>query len=86
MKQESFILENINSEELIKKFKRNFFPDFSFINDNGTTIVYIIEKFSFRVNSNLSATIIFDFLNKNKCEISLISSGGATGLLQISWG
>lgn len=86
MKQESFTLEGIDPEALISKFVIYFRPVFSYINFNGTTRVFIIEEFYFRVSSNLSAIVIFDFKNENNCLINMIASGGATGLLQIKWG
>ncbi len=86
MEQESFTLEGIDPEVLISKFTSKFPPAFSFINFNGTTRVFIIEEYYFRVSSNLSATVIFDFKNDNNCLINIIASGGATGLLQIKWG
>jgi hypothetical protein len=86
MEQESFTLEGIEPEVLISKFLGNFTPAFSFINFNETTRVFIIERFYFRVSSNLSAIVIFDFKNENNCLINMIASGGATGLFQIKWG
>ena len=86
MEHESFTLKGIDPEALISKFLNKFPPTFSFINFNGTTRVFIIEKYYFRVSSNLSAIVIFDFKNENNCLINIIASGGATGLLQIKWG
>lgn len=86
MKQESFTLEGIDPEVLISKFLSKFQISFSFINFNGTTRVFIIERYYFRVSSNLSATVIFDFKDENNCLINIIASGGGTGILQIKWG
>ena len=86
MIQESLTLEGIDPEELISGFKAKFSPDFSYTNFNGSTIVFIIEEYSFRISSNLSAIIIFDFMNEKNCLINMIASGGGTGLLELSWG
>ena len=55
-------------------------------NDEGKTIVLVAEKFYFRIESNLSATIIIDHIYDNKYQIVIVVAGGKHGLLGISWG
>ena len=44
------------------------------------------EEYYFRLNSNLMTVAILDMTTSNECEVRLITGGGASGMLGITWG
>jgi hypothetical protein len=86
MEQKSFLFENVVYEQLINDFEENFNPNFKFSNNQNTTTIFIIERYYFRINSNLTLTLIFNMINSNSIELHIITSGGTSGLLGLSGG
>lgn len=48
--------------------------------------VFALEKYFFRVESNLLTIVIFNVKDKEKTDIRIISGGGGEGILGITWG
>ncbi|MFX1397420.1 MAG: DUF6054 family protein [Promethearchaeota archaeon] len=72
-----------NLKIVLDEFINYFQPNFVYASTDGNVKAYILEKFYFRVESNLSTTVIFDF---NRSEINIVVSGGSHGLFGITWG
>ncbi|MFX1320373.1 MAG: DUF6054 family protein [Promethearchaeota archaeon] len=86
MEQKSYLIEDIVYDQLIHDFEEFFTPNFKFSNKQDTTTVLIIEKYYFRINSNLTITLIFNRNNNYSVEVHIITSGGKLGLLGLTWG
>ncbi|MFX0062731.1 MAG: hypothetical protein ACFFC7_11175 [Candidatus Hermodarchaeota archaeon] len=51
--------------------------------------ILILESYSFRISSDLTITIIFEFKKPSLEEevfVTILASGGKAGLLQLDWG
>jgi len=48
--------------------------------------VIVTERYFFRTNSNLQTTTIFELVDDTTCEVTVVSGGGGSGLLQHDWG
>ncbi|MFX1409323.1 MAG: DUF6054 family protein [Promethearchaeota archaeon] len=86
MEKESYLIENVAYNQLIHDFERIFPPNFKFSNKQDTTTVLIIEKYYFRINSNLTITLIFNKNNNHSVGVHIITSGGKEGLFGLTWG
>ena len=73
-------------DNLIAKINRevDFLSRYS--DDSGKIIVLVGERYYFRIESNLAATIIIDRINENQYQIVIAVAGGKHGILGISWG
>lgn len=49
-------------------------------------VVIMREEFYFRIGSTLMSVIILKFIDDDKVEVELVTSGGKQGVLSISWG
>jgi predicted nucleotide-binding protein (sugar kinase/HSP70/actin superfamily) len=52
--------------------------------NSGKVIVLIGERYYFRIESNLAATIIIDRINANEYQIVIVSAGGKKGLMGVT--
>ncbi len=86
MEQITYLLRNISKDQLVHEFQNSFRPIFKISNNQNTTNIFILEEYYYRIESNLSITVIFDKIDDNSVEINAISSGGKTGIIQFSWG
>ena len=86
MEQITYLLRNISKEQLVHEFQSMFRPIFKISNNHNTTNIFILEEYYFRIESNLSITVIFDNTDDNLIEINAIASGGKKGILEFSWG
>ena len=86
MEKITYLLRNISKEQLVHEFQSMFRPIFKISNNHNTTTILILEEYYFRIESNLSITVIFDKIDDNSIEINAISSGGKKGIMQFSWG
>ena len=86
MESDKFIISHIELDNLIAKINRevDFLSRYS--DDSGKIIVLVGERYYFRIESNLAATIIIDRINENKYQIVIAVAGGKHGILGISWG
>ena len=48
--------------------------------------VFIVESYFFRVNSNLVTLLILGAIDHGRCEMGIVSGGGADGLLMMDLG
>lgn len=44
------------------------------------------EKYYLRTNSTLQATVVFELVDETTCEVTIVSGGGGSGLLQSTMG
>jgi len=86
MQHKSYRFDNLNYEDLIYDFEKNFHPDLKFSNNQNTTTVYILEDYYFRINSTLSVTLIISKKNSNSVELHIVASGGKEGIFGFSYG
>ena len=86
MEQITYTLRNISKDQLVHEFQNMLRPIFKISNIHNTTTIFILEEYYFRIESNLSITVVFDEIDENSVEINAIVSGGKTGIFEISWG
>jgi len=86
MEQMTYKIRTLNKDQLVHEFQNMFRPIFKISNNQNTTTIFILEEFYFRIESNLTITVIFDKIDDNSVEINAISSGGKTGIMQLTWG
>lgn len=48
--------------------------------------IFISEKYYFRNNSDLMTNVVMNFSMEDRCEIQLVSGGGAEGLIGMDFG
>ncbi|MHA1107200.1 MAG: hypothetical protein ACTSPN_16015 [Promethearchaeota archaeon] len=65
MEQITYLLRNISKEQLVHEFQSMFRPIFKISNNHNTTNIFILEEYYFRIESNLSITVIFDKIDDN---------------------
>jgi predicted nucleotide-binding protein (sugar kinase/HSP70/actin superfamily) len=73
-------------EKILNDFVKKFNPQIKYTNKEKTVVVYLLEEFYFRIESNLAATVIFEKISENEIKVVIIVAGGGHGLWQISWG
>jgi len=86
MESEKFIINHIELDNLIAKINREVDYLSRYTDDSGKIIVLVAERFYFRIESNLAATIIIDRINERQYQIVIVVAGGRHGLWGISWG
>ena len=86
MEQITYTLRNISKDQLVHEFQNIFWPIFKISNKHNTTTIFILEEYYYRIESNLSITVIFDNVDDNSVEINAIASGGKKGIIQFSRG
>ncbi|MBN1802221.1 MAG: hypothetical protein JW891_11985 [Candidatus Lokiarchaeota archaeon] len=83
METQTIQIHDVDFERVVDAFVSVYRPSYEYINTNGTVRTYITEQYYFRVKSDLSITVIFDFIRQ---EVNIIVSGGSSGLLGVTWG
>jgi len=86
MRSDKFIINDIELDNLIVKINQEVDFLSRYEDNSGKIVVLVVEKFYFRIESNLAATIIFDRINESQYQIVIAVAGGRHGLLGISWG
>ena len=75
-------------ELLINKFNTNYFYKKVYSNKfsvkDGELFIFVFEHFDWLIGQTLSATVICEFI-KNQCDVTIITTGGKSGWLKISW-
>jgi len=69
-------IDNINIDDVIEKFVYKFKPCGKLIAANGTIHVYFVERFYFRMGSEVAATVIFELNGKNDIAVHIAIAGG----------
>ena len=68
------------------KFQIGLKFDRSYQTTNGEVFILIGESYAFRVESDLTSTVILEFINESEAVCTIIASGGSKGLCKIDWG
>jgi hypothetical protein len=88
MESKSLTLANIDANEVIEKFLSAFQPmgrlDCSI--PGHIVKIFTFEEHFFRIESNLSCTVVFNQSEYDKLVITIIVAGGAHGLFGVTWG
>ncbi|MFX0020814.1 MAG: DUF6054 family protein [Candidatus Hermodarchaeota archaeon] len=86
METDKLLIDQVNIDDIIVDINREVDNLFKYTNDEGKTIILVAEKFYFRIESNLSATIIIDHIYDNKYQVIIVVAGGKHGILGLTWG
>ena len=86
MESDKFIINAVDLENLIADINREVDFLSRYRDNKGKITVLIAEKFYFRIESNLAATIIIDRINENQYQIVIVVAGGKHGLFGITYG
>lgn len=86
MQSDKFIINNREINEIITDINRIVDSLSRYTTKKGETIVLIAEKFYFRIESNLAATVVVDRINQSELQIVIVVAGGGHGMLGISYG
>ncbi|MBD3197543.1 MAG: hypothetical protein GF317_20990 [Candidatus Lokiarchaeota archaeon] len=86
MEQDIITITNKSMDDIISRFESQFKPSEEYSNIFDTTKIFVVEKYYFRIESNLAATVIFDEINENEVKVIVIVAGGKQGSLDLSWG
>ncbi|MHA1972474.1 MAG: hypothetical protein ACTSW1_05765 [Candidatus Hodarchaeales archaeon] len=68
------------------KSKNNMKFSRSYQTKNGEVFILISESYAFRTSSDLTSTIVLEFIDKSEAICTIIASGGAEGICRIDWG
>jgi hypothetical protein len=77
-------IEGVERDVLVDALKEELDDYLLYGYDN--VVIFFIERYYLRVNSNLMTAAILNFLGPDKCTVELTSGGGGQGLLGITWG
>ena len=86
MQSEKFNMKHVDINEIITDISRVVDNLSRYTTKAGGTIVLIAEKYYFRIESNLAATIIIESINQSELQIVIVVAGGGHGMLGISYG
>jgi hypothetical protein len=86
MESDKFIIKYVDLENIIANINREVDFLSRYRENTGKFIVLVAEKYYFRIESNLAATIIFDRINERQYQVVIVVAGGKHGLLGITWG
>jgi hypothetical protein len=86
MESDKFIIKRMELDDIIADIRQETNSLSRYVTNNGETIVLVAEKFYFRIESNLAATIIIDPINESRYQIVIVVAGGRHGLLGVTWG
>ncbi|MFW9853535.1 MAG: hypothetical protein ACFFFG_00645 [Candidatus Thorarchaeota archaeon] len=53
---------------------------------DGEVYILIGESYAFRVDSDLTSTVILEFINDSEAKCTIMATGGAHGLCRFDWG
>jgi len=76
-------IRTIDNNNLIELLKAKF--SISYVHKNEGSYILYLEKYYFRTDSYQLTSIIIDSMLENT-GVTIISGGGGSGLLGISWG
>ncbi len=54
--------------------------------EEGEVYILIGESYAFRTGSDLTSTVILEFIHNSEVTCTVLASGGAEGLCKIDWG
>jgi len=54
--------------------------------EEGEVCILIGESYAFRTGSDLTSTVILEFIHNSEVIITIIASGGAEGICKVDWG
>ena len=87
MKNDTLSTKRETADIVINAFKEKFHPSFEYTSKSGNVKILILDKYDFlRTNSNLAATLLFDFVSNDLCTINIVVAGGKEGLLHMDFG
>ena len=86
MKSDKFVINHVDLDEIITDINREVDNLSRYSDKEGKINVLVAEKFYFRIESNLAATIIIERINENQFQIVIVVAGGKHGLLGVSYG
>jgi len=86
MENDRFVINRIDLDGIIADIHRETNTLYRYSTNEGGTVVLVAEKFYFRIESNLAATIIIDPIDESRYQIDIVVAGGKHGLLGITWG
>lgn len=86
MESDKFVINRVDLDEIITDINREVDNLSRYSDKEGKIIVLVAEKFYFRIESNLAATIIIERINENQYQIVVVVAGGKHGLLRVSYG
>ena len=86
LETDKFTIQCDDLESIIADINREVDNLSRYTENTGKVIVLIGERYYFRIESNLAATIIIDHINTNQYQIVIVSAGGKQGLMGITWG
>ncbi|MFX1379508.1 MAG: DUF6054 family protein [Promethearchaeota archaeon] len=86
MECDRFTISRVDLSDIIAGINREATSLFRYSTNEGQTIVLVAEKFFFRIESNLAATIIIDPIDESRYQVDIIVAGGKHGLLGVTWG
>ncbi len=84
MESDTLYIEGSDLSPMVKLFREGV-DDIHLIS-YGNVYVFTLEKYYFRIKSNLLTVVIFNFKDKGRIDVRIISGGGGEGLMGISWG
>ncbi|MHA1331414.1 MAG: hypothetical protein ACTSR2_10090 [Candidatus Hodarchaeales archaeon] len=58
----------------------------SYKTETGEVYILISESYAFRTSSDLTSTVILEFIDSSEANCTIIASGGAEGLCRFDWG
>ena len=86
MESDRFVIDRVDLDSIIAEIHRETNTLYRYSTNEGKTIVLVAEKFYFRIESNLAATIIIDPYDESRYQVDIIVAGGKHGLLGVTWG
>jgi hypothetical protein len=86
MESDRFIINRVDLNSIVMSINQETDTLYQYSTNEGKTIILIAERFYFRIESNLAATIIIDPIDKNRYQIDIIVAGGKHGLLGVTYG
>lgn len=86
MESDKFVINCVDLDEIITDINREVDNLSRYSDKEGKINVLVAEKFYFRIESNLAATIIIEPINENQFQIVIVVAGGKHGLLGVSYG
>ncbi len=84
MEKASVVIRGSGLQKLTEILRESF-DDYQ-ISRDASIAVLLSDKYYFRINSTLFSTVILDYRDEATCAVSVYSGGGATGLLNVTWG
>jgi hypothetical protein len=83
---ETCLIENETLKDLYIRFEYDFNPAFKYTDQSKKLVIFILEYYYFRIDSNLSAIFILEELKPKYIKAEIVIAGGSSGFLGFSWG